>query len=356
MNNDRFKKLMKNVHNFLIFFLLVSFLISCCVMLFVSLMTITMDLKLTANDIGTAAKLTMANVVFLSILLFVCDRIRRRIIVERPVKRIVDASQKIMQGDFSVRIPKNHGIGYDERFDEIADCFNKMAKELEGVETLRTDFVSNVSHELKTPLSVIQNYGTLLQSPDISENDRMEYAKEITSASRKLAALVTNILKLNKLENQQITAKKQSFDISAQVCECFLGFEEIWEKKNIEIETDVEDDIFVESDPELLELIWNNLFSNAFKFTNDGGKVSLSVKKQGEYAVVRISDTGCGISKDVGKHIFDKFYQGDTSHSMQGNGLGLALVKRVVDILGANITVESELNIGSVFTVYLKRE
>ena len=134
MNNDGFKKLIKNVHNFLIFFLLVSFLISCCVMLFVSLMTITMDLELTANDIGTAAKLTMANVVFLSILLFVCDRIRRRIVVERPVKKIVDASQKIMQGDFSVRIPKNHGIGYDERFDEIADCFNKMAKELEGVE------------------------------------------------------------------------------------------------------------------------------------------------------------------------------------------------------------------------------
>ena len=223
------------------------------------------------------------------------------------------------------------------------------------METLRTDFIANVSHELKTPLAVIQNYGSLLQQPGLSEEDRMDYARTVTNASQRLASLITNILKLNKLENQQIYPKKERFDLGEQLCECLLTFESAWEAKNLEIETEIEDGVTVESDPELLSLVWNNLFSNAIKFTEPGGTVGLKLYENGGHAVVEVSDTGCGISPEVGAHIFEKFYQGDTSHATQGNGLGLALVKRVVDIIGGEIGVKSELGKGTTFTVKIKR-
>ena len=230
-----------------------------------------------------------------------------------------------------------------------------MAEELSGIETLRTDFIANVSHELKTPLAVIQNYGTMLQAPGLSDEERAEYAKAVTDSSRRLADLITNILKLNRLENQQIYPEKKVYNLGEQLCECLLNFERVWEEKSIEIDTDIEEDVLIKSDPELLTLVWNNLFSNAMKFTDIGGKVFLSLKTDGEFAVVRVSDTGCGISPEIGRHIFEKFYQGDTSHATQGNGLGLALVKRVADIVGGDISVSSELGKGSTFTVKLRR-
>ena len=230
-----------------------------------------------------------------------------------------------------------------------------MAEELGSVETLRTDFIANVSHELKTPLAVMQNYGTMLQSPDLPDEKRIEYAKGITDNSRRLASLITNILKLNKLENQQIFPVSKRFDLSEQLCESLLQFEEIWEQKDIDIETDIEDEININSDPELLSLVWNNLLSNAFKFTEIGGTVSVQLTADNDFATIKILDTGCGISAETGKHIFEKFYQGDTSHAMLGNGLGLALVKRVVDIMNGEIAVESEVGKGSTFTVRLRR-
>ena len=241
-------------------------------------------------------------------------------------------------------------------FSLIADYFNKMAEELSGTETLRTDFIANVSHELKTPLAVIQNYGTLLQQPDLPEEKRMEYAKAVTAASRRLANLITNILKLNKLENQKIYPAVARYDLGEQLCECLLSFEDVWEERNLEIDTDVEEGVLVDMDAELLSLVWNNLFSNAVKFTEPGGKISLSLKTEGDLAVVQVTDTGCGIPPEVGKHIFEKFYQGDTSHASQGNGLGLALVKRVIDIVGGEILVSSQIGKGSTFTVKLGRK
>ncbi|MBQ8038612.1 MAG: HAMP domain-containing histidine kinase, partial [Lachnospiraceae bacterium] len=225
-----------------------------------------------------------------------------------------------------------------------------------STETLRTDFIANVSHELKTPLAVMQNYGTLLQKPGLPEEKRVEYARAVTDASRRLADLISNILKLNKLENQQIFPDGTTYDLSEQLCECLLAFEDIWEKKELEIDTDMEDGIFVKADPEIMSLVWNNLFSNAIKFTENGGKVTLSLKADEDFAYVQVSDTGCGISKEVGMHMFDKFYQGDTSHATQGNGLGLALVKRIMDITGSDISVESELGRGTTFTVKMRRE
>ena len=344
------------LRRYITFFLLMAFIISCCMILFLNMMTRSANLELTQEHIERAAKVTFLNVILLSFLCTIIDEIRRKFMVDRPVGQIIKAAEQMMTGDFSVRIPPLHGIANADGFGVIADYFNQMAQELSGTETLRTDFIANVSHELKTPLAVIQNYGTMLQQQDLPENKRLEYAKAITDASRRLANLITNILKLNKLENQQIYPKAETYDLGEQLCECLLTFERAWEDKALDIETDVEEEVMVNSDEELLSLVWNNLFSNAIKFTPPHGKISLTLKAEGEFAVVQVSDTGCGISPEVGKHMFEKFYQGDTSHATQGNGLGLALVKRVMDIVGGDISVSSEVGKGSIFTVKLRRE
>lgn len=344
------------IRRYLSFFLLMAFVISCCMILFLNSLMETTGLQLTEENVSYAAKITFVNVVFLSLLCTAIDGIRRKFMVERPVRRIVKAAEQIMKGDFSVRIPPPGGIDSLGDFHIIAEYFNRMAEELSGTETLRTDFIANVSHELKTPLAVMQNYGTMLQQPGLSEEKRMEYAGAITDASRRLASLITNILKLNKLENQQIYPAGGSYDLGEQLRECLLSFEDAWEAKGLDIEIDVEEGVMVDTDEELLSLVWNNLFSNAVKFTEPGGKIGLSMRTDGEDAVIRVEDTGCGIPPEVGRHIFEKFYQGDTSHAAQGNGLGLALVRRVIDITGGDISVNSEVGKGSVFTVRLKRE
>lgn len=335
--------------------MLVAFVITCCTMLFVTTFSATSHIELTADNLNLAAKVTFANVVLLSLIFYIIDVVRRKMTVERPVNRILDAAEKIMKGDFDIRIKKQSKFATDDKFNEIIECFNKMAEELSSVETLRTDFIANVSHEMKTPLAVMQNYGTLLQTPNLSEEKRMEYAKGVTDGARRMANMMTNILKLNRLENQQIYPQTSEYDLSEQLCECLLQYENVWEKSNIEIDTDIADSIMITADAELLSLVWNNLFSNAFKFTEAGGKVSVSLTATAHHAIIKVSDTGCGISPEIGTHIFEKFYQGDTSHSVQGNGLGLALVKRVIDIMHGEIGVESTVGKGTTFTVKIRR-
>lgn len=348
-----FEKVLRFLSHFIVFFLIVAFAITCCVMLFTRVLADTIEIELTSDNIGTAAKLTFVNVLVISLILTVIDTVRRYFKVERPIKMICEAANRIVEGDFSVRIKRING---ENTLNEVIDRFNKMAEELSGIETLRTDFIANVSHELKTPIAVMQNYASLLSTAGLSEEKRIEYARSITDASKRLSALITNILKLNKLENQQIAPTPCIYDLGEQVCECLISFEDIWEKKRIELDTQIEDGISVKSDPEIMSLVWNNLFSNAFKFTEGGGKVSVRVFSDGDRAVVEVEDTGCGISSEVGAHIFDKFYQGDTSHASSGNGLGLALVKRAVDITESSISVESEVGKGTVFTVVMRRE
>ena len=348
------RQVLKTLNNYIVFFLTVGFAVSCCMMLFLNVLADSMGLVFDAGNIAVAAKLTFGNVLLITFLFGTADYIRRKITVERPVKQITAAAEKIMQGDFSVRVPPIHGAGTDG-FNQIGMAINQMAQELSGTETLRTDFIANVSHELKTPLAVMGNYATMLQKPGITEEERCDYAKAISEAARKLAQLITNILKLNKLENQQIFPTPQAFDLSEQLCESLLLFEDAWEAKNLEIETDIQDGVRIQSDPELLSLVWNNLISNAVKFTQPGGTVGVSLKAEEDHITVVVRDTGCGMTPEVGQHIFEKFYQGDTSHATQGNGLGLALVKRVVDILNGEIGVQSIHGKGSTFTVRLKR-
>ena len=349
------RKVLRVIGSYLIFFLTVAFSVSCCMMLFVTTLADSMGLVFTPENIATAAKLTFGNVVLITVLFATIDYIRRKIMVDRPVKAITAATEKIMQGDFTVRIPRIKGVPEDESFNRIANAINKMTAELAGTETLRTDFIANVSHELKTPLAVMGNYATMLQRPGITEDEKNEYAKAISDAARRLAQLITNILKLNKLENQQIFPRTEEYDLGEQLCECLLQFEDAWERKSLNIETEIEEDVRIRSDGELLSLVWNNLFSNAVKFTPEDGTIGVTLKTEGDSIIVSVSDTGCGMNPETGRHIFEKFYQGDTSHATQGNGLGLALVKRVVDILHGEIGVQSVVGEGSTFTVKFQR-
>lgn len=356
MNEEKTVRWLYAARRYLLLFLSTAFVVTCCMLLFLNTMQRSMGVPFEKEAIELAAKLTFGNVLLISLLSTGIDAFRRWRLVTRPVRRITAAAEKIMAGDLSIRIEPIRSMDPRDGFNIIIDYFNRMAKELSGMETLRTDFIANVSHELKTPLSVIQNYGTMLQQPDLPEDTRLEYAKAVTDASRRLASLITNILKLNKLENQEIYPAAEDCDLSEQLCACLLTFEEAWERKGLEIETDIAENLTVHADAEMLFLVWSNLFSNAVKFTKPGGKITLSASADGPFAVVKVSDTGCGIGREEGRHIFEKFYQGDTSHATAGNGLGLALVKRVVDITGGDISVESEVGKGSTFTVKLRRK
>ena len=356
MIEDRTRQMLFSLRRYFTFFLLMSFVVTCCMLTFLSLMTNAMQMELTKEQIHGAAVLTFGNVVLLSLIFTVIDGLRRKFMVERPVKRIISAAEEIMKGNFAVRIKPIHSIDSYDGFDMIIGYINRMTEELSGIETLRTDFIANVSHELKTPLAVIQNYAAMLQQANLPEEQRAKYAKTIVDASCRLSDLITNILKLNKLENQQIYPEKTVYDLGEQLCQCLLSFEDAWEGKDIELETDLAEDVLIESDAELLMLVWNNLISNALKFTPACGRITVSLEGLEDFAVVRITDTGCGIPPEVGERIFEKFYQGDTSHAAQGNGLGLALVKRVMDIVGGDISVDSEVGSGSSFAVKIRRK
>lgn len=348
-HDKRINRSLFSIRSYFIFFALISFIAACCLLLFLN------SLDMDFGDVRKSALITFGNVLLLSLLCSIIDGIRQKFTVERPVKRILNTTHRITGGDFTARIEPFHGFDSMNEFDAIIEDFNKMAQELSGIETLRTDFVANVSHELKTPLAVIQNYASMLQNPSLAEEKRAEYARIITDASRRLSELITNILKLNKLENQQIFPEIQKFDLGEQIRECLIAFEDALEKKNLDLDTDIAD-MMIEADAELTSLVWNNLFSNAVKFSGEGGKITVSLKEEEGWAAIRISDTGCGMSPEVGQHIFEKFYQGDKAHATQGNGLGLALVKRVVDIVGGEILVESVAGKGSAFTVRLRRD
>ena len=354
MKKLKFRRVLQALNHYIVFFLLVASVVTCCMTLFLYTMRDSMGVVFTEQNISAAAKLTFGNVMLITLIFSIIDLLRRRITVDRPVKKITDAAEKIMQGDFSVRVEPLRGMGA-EQFNPIITAINAMAEELSGTETLRTDFIANVSHELKTPLAVMGNYATMLQRPGITEEERVEYAKAISEAARRLAQLITNILKLNKLENQQIFPKAEEYDLGEQLCDCVLQFEDAWERKNLNIETDIADDVRIRSDAELLSLVWNNLISNAVKFTPEGGTIGIRLREENGHVIVAVSDTGCGIKPEVGQHIFEKFYQGDTSHATQGNGLGLALVKRVVDILNGEISVQSAYGQGTTFTIKIRR-
>ncbi|MGL5436421.1 MAG: HAMP domain-containing sensor histidine kinase [Lachnospiraceae bacterium] len=290
-------------------------------------------------------------VIAINFTLFIRYQIRK--IYEIPMKELAEAANAVAHGNFSVYLPVKHTAERLDYLDVMIMDFNKMVEELGSIETLKTDFFSNVSHEIKTPLAVILNYAQSLQNPGLPEELKQEYIKTIIQSSRKLSGLISNILKLSKLEKQNIQPVAEAYDVCEQLCECVLQFEALWEERQIELEADLEDRVSIEADASLLELVWNNLLSNAVKFTEPGGTVSVKQTSTSDEVIVSVSDTGCGMTKETMNHIFDKFYQGDTSHSVEGNGLGLALAFRVIELTGGTLSVESELGKGTRFTVRL---
>ena len=272
---------------------------------------------------------------------------------DEPMRKLSNVAKKVADGDFSVYVEPTHSIDKYDYLDVMLVDFNKMVQELGSIETLKNDFVANVSHEIKTPLAVIKNYTSVLNNENLSSKLRKEYIDTIIATTEKLSTLVSDILKLNKLDNQEIDVLAEEYDLCSQLCECSLNFETLWEKKDITFNVDIEEKATIKADRSMLEIVWNNLLSNALKFTDIGGKVSLVQTSTANTVTVSVTDTGCGIDTETKKHIFDKFYQGETSHSGSGNGLGLALAYRVVEKLGGTFTVDSELGRGSTFTVIL---
>lgn len=274
---------------------------------------------------------------------------------DRPMRRLSRAMKAVAEGDFSVSVKPTHSGSKKDYMDIMFEDFNRMVQELSSIETLKNDFIANVSHEIKTPLAVIESYATALERGNLTPSQRAEYAQTIASASRSLSALISNILRLTKLENQEITSSAREYDLTRQLSDCALAHEAAWEEKGIEFDAQLEERVLITADESMLELVFNNLIANAIKFTEPGGRVILRQVEHEDTVDVVVADTGCGMDEETMRHIFDKFYQGDTSHSGEGNGLGLALARRVLELCGGQIAVRSRPGEGSEFTVTLRR-
>lgn len=304
------------------------------------------------GDVGAISVVMLAVCLGVSLFCTMFDFFRRKFTVDGAVEQILDATEQITSGNFDIRLIPRHSYNKYDDLDMIMQNLNQMADELSKNEVLKSDFISNVSHEIKTPLAVIQSYASALQNDKLDSATRNEYSKVLAQTSARLTALVTNVLKLNKLENQIIRNEMQRVKVDEVLAQTVFSFEDVVENKNIQMDCDV-DEVTIISSPAYLEIIFNNLLSNAVKFTPQGGTIHVSLKSVNDKVIIKVVDSGIGMSAETGKRIFDKFYQGDTSHAKEGNGLGLALVKKVIDILGGKISVESELGKGSAFTVVM---
>lgn len=273
----------------------------------------------------------------------------QRNFVTRPVNTLSEALKEIAHGNFDVRMRVDKGL---PEVQEMQRNFNLMAQELSGIETLRNDFVVNVSHEFKTPIAAIEGYATLLQNGSLTDADREEYTRLIIQSAQKLSMLTSNILRLSKLENQEIIPSKTRYSLDEQLRQALLLLEGQWSKKAQELDIELMPVMFYGNE-ELLLQVWLNLLGNAIKFTPRCGTVSVQLVERAGQVTVTVCDTGIGIAPEVQLHIFEKFYQGDRTRASDGNGLGLALVKRIVTLCGGSISVKSAIGEGACFAVTL---
>jgi len=274
---------------------------------------------------------------------------------DKPLRMLSEGAKKVASGDFSVYLKPLNPPKRQNDIDRMFQDFNTMVTELGSTDTMKNDFIATVSHEFKTPLAIIQNYASALENEDLDPQTRREYLETLRTASGNLAEMVTNILRLNKIENQTIPLHAESYDVCSQLCDCVAGFSDKLDEKNLELDADMEDTAEICADQEMLSLVWNNLLSNAIKFTEPGGEIRIQQFSDDKTVTVKIADTGCGMDAETLRHVFDKFYQGDSSHSKEGNGLGLALVRRVLELFHGKVEVESKIGEGSTFTVTLPR-
>lgn len=271
--------------------------------------------------------------------------------VVKPILRLTDATQEVAKGNFDIQVKykSNDEIG------QLTENFNKMTRELKNIEYLRKDFITNVSHELKTPIASIHGFAKLIQKGNLLEADKQEYANIIVEETTRLSNLSSNMLKLSKLENQEIGNKKNIFYLDEQIRRSILLLEYEWRNKNIEFDIEL-DKVKYLGDEELLQQVWINLLGNAIKFSNYNSIIKVELEIRGENVIVKIKDQGLGMNENTKIRIFEKFYQGDEAHSSEGNGLGLPLVKRIIDLNHGNIQVESKINEGTTFIIKLPLE
>ncbi len=267
-----------------------------------------------------------------------------------PLNEMIDATERIAKGDFKVHIQETFAEKSD--FGRLQRSFNHMAAELDGIEMFRKDFINNFSHEFKTPIVSLRGFAHQLQAGGLSPEEEREYIRIIAAESDRLSNMATNILLLSKLENQAIVTDRTEFYLDEQIRTCLLLLEKQWTDGEIELNIDL-DEVKYRFNEDMLSHVWVNLLSNAFKFTPKGGMVTCKLRADETAVTVVISDTGAGMSEDVVGHIFEKFYQGDTSHTGAGNGIGLTIVGRILELCGGTVRVESKLGMGSTFTVTL---
>lgn len=272
-------------------------------------------------------------------------------LIIKPIENLGKAFEKLSKGDFEVRLPEINKI---HEIREMSIGFNKMVRGLSNIETLRSDFVVNVSHEFKTPLSTIEGYATLLQDDTLTTIKRDLYITKILDNSRQLSNLSGNILSLSKLENQEDIIHKTAYRIDEQIRKAVLQLENKWSEKNLDLDIELPYQYFTGNEL-LLYRVWFNIIENAIKYSYEGGYIKILLESKPENIIVSISDKGCGMSDEIKKHIFEKFYQGDSARNKEGNGLGLALIKRIIDLCEGSVTVFSEVNKGSIFTVILPK-
>ncbi len=276
-------------------------------------------------------------------------------IYTRPLLYMAKAAKEVAKGNYKIQLPPHRTDGKVDEIDALYQDFNSMIRDLNSTEMLKSSFISNISHELKTPIAIISNYATLLAEDNLSETERQEYIEKIKTTVSDLSELISNILQISKLDNDQIKVNLEEFDIVETVIQCILARESILDEKNIDLQLEFPDELLIESDMGLLKIAVNNILSNAIKFTPENGVIHLNIKEEEKQCILSIEDNGCGMDEETMKHIFDKFYQADTSHKMKGNGLGLAMVKKIINLLNANINVVSSLGKGTVFTIILPK-
>jgi signal transduction histidine kinase len=272
--------------------------------------------------------------------------VSRRIL--KPISDLNAATNLVARGKFNVRVAESK----EKEYAQLIKNFNRMAEELSGIETLRGDFISNVSHEFKTPLASIQGFAKLLQDDTITEEERSEYTQIIINETSRLSKLTSDILKLSKLENQKTIINKRRFSIDEQIRTILLVLEPEWTKKNIELDISL-DTVYYYGNEDLMAQIWQNIINNAIKFTPENGHIGVRLFSNEKNITVRISDDGPSIPPETIERIFDKFYQGDNSRKTEGNGLGLALVKRIIDLCDGKMSVENLYDGGVCFVVEL---
>lgn len=270
----------------------------------------------------------------------------------RPIDELMSAMHDVSKGDFTVRVDNESMPGY---MNDLGSSFNDMAQELGGLEMFRKDFINNFSHEFKTPIVSIRGFAKQLEREDLTPEQRQEYLSIIVSESDRLANMANNVLLLTKLENQTIVTDKTVYRLDEQLRSGILLFERQWEDKNIDLDLEL-DEVDYCGNEEMVAHIWVNLINNAIKFSPENSVLSISLKKDENAALVRIADQGEGMDEATQKRIFEKFYQGDKAHATEGNGLGLSLVKRIVDLCGGTIRVESAPGKGAAFIVRLPIE